>query len=153
MPLDIRLATLEDVESIRQLLADDHLGQAREDLSAEALGRYQEAFRAIANDQRNELFVALQQDLLVGTFQLTWIPYLSRAGNERCLIEAVRVASDKRGQGIGEKMMRFAINRARDRGCLLAQLTTDLTRPAAHRFYERLGFVVTHHGMKLKLRE
>ncbi|WP_268895453.1 hypothetical protein [Goekera deserti] len=31
------------------------------------------------------------------------------------------------------------------------QLSTDRSRPDAHRFYERLGFVASHHGMKLPL--
>ncbi|HIB66899.1 MAG TPA: GNAT family N-acetyltransferase [Phycisphaerales bacterium] len=151
MSLEIRLAEVEDVDAIRHLLADDKLGSTREDLSAEGLSKYLNAFHSIQNDPGNELFVTVLNGELVGTFQLTWIPYLSRGGNERCLIEAVRVASARRGHGIGEKMMQFAIKRARERGCLLAQLTTDLTRPAAHRFYERLGFEATHHGMKLRL--
>jgi hypothetical protein len=33
----------------------------------------------------------------------------------------------------------------------LVQLTTDKSRLVAHRFYERLGFVATHLGMKLEL--
>ena len=31
------------------------------------------------------------------------------------------------------------------------QLTTDKSRPEALSFYEQLGFVSSHHGMKLKL--
>ena len=45
--------------------------------------------------------------------------------------------------------MRWAIERCKERGCSVVQLTSDRTRDAAHRFYERLGFVGTHTGFKL----
>jgi len=37
------------------------------------------------------------------------------------------------------------------RGCRLAQLTTNRSRPDARRFYESLGFEASHEGMKLTL--
>ena len=151
----LRVSTPEDVPQIRTLLADDTLGATREDLSAEGLPRYQAAFVAIEADPRNELWIATTagdtEERVVGMYQVTYIPYLSRGGNERALIEAVRVASELRNQGVGAWMMRYALHQARDRGCLLAQLTTDKTRDAAHRFYERLGFTNSHEGMKLNL--
>jgi len=149
--LALRVAEEADVPGIRALLADDALGAAREDMSDSGLKRYYEAYRAIAADSRNELMVACLEGRIVGTYQVTYIPYLSRGGNERALIEAVRVASDRRGAGIGAAMMRHAMGRARSRGCLMMQLTTDTSRADAHRFYERLGFVASHHGMKLAL--
>ena len=33
----------------------------------------------------------------------------------------------------------------------LVQLTSDVARPDAHRFYERLGFTASHVGFKLQL--
>jgi GNAT superfamily N-acetyltransferase len=48
-------------------------------------------------------------------------------------------------------MISWAIDEARRRGCALVQLTTDKSRTNAHRFYERLGFVASHAGMKLAL--
>ena len=147
----IRKAIRSDVEAIRALLADDKLGAGREDLSAEGLSRYLNAFDEIALDARNALMVAELSGEVVGIYQVTYIPYLSRGGNERALIEAVRVSSALRGRGIGQKMMNFALDAARERGCLLAQLTTDKSRPDAHRFYENLGFRASHEGMKLVL--
>ena len=63
----------------------------------------------------------------------------------------MRVASDLRGGGLGSAMMRDAIARAKARGAFLAQLTTDVRREHTRRFYERLGFTASHHGMKLFL--
>jgi len=48
-------------------------------------------------------------------------------------------------------MIKYAIQRAKDRGAHLLQLTTDKVRPEALKFYEKLGFNSTHEGMKLHL--
>ena len=88
---------------------------------------------------------------VVGVLQLTIIPYLSYEWGRRALIEGVRVAAGSRGHGVGQALMEWAMNRARERGCHLVQLTTDKTRAAAKRFYEKLRFKATHEGMKLHL--
>ena len=95
--------------------------------------------------------MAEEDGAVAGTFQLTFTPSLSRGGAERMTIEAVRVRSDLRGRGVGRAMMQWAIQRGRERGCRLAQLTTDKRRTDAHRFYESLGFTASHEGMKLPL--
>jgi GNAT superfamily N-acetyltransferase len=150
--LTIRLATRSDVPAILELLADDEVSRARDGTVSEAVdARHWEAFDAIDADRRNELIVAEQDGSVVGTFQLTFTPSLSRGGSERMTIEAVRVRGDLRGQGVGRRMMAWALDRGRRRGCRLAQLTTDKRRADAHRFYESLGFAATHEGMKLAL--
>lgn len=151
--LRFREATRDDVPAIVRLLADDVLGATRERFEE---GRpvdeaYLQAFDAISAQKDNRIIVAELDGRVVGTLQLTFIPGLSRLGLVRAQIEEVRVASTARGQGIGEKLISYAIDRARDRGCGLVQLTTDNTRTDAHRFYERLGFVASHVGMKLVL--
>ena len=83
--------------------------------------------------------------------QLTFIPYLTHTGTWRCLIEGVRIAGTHRGQGLGTKMFEWAIQRARERGCQLVQLTSDKRRADAIRFYEALGFAASHEGFKLRL--
>jgi GNAT superfamily N-acetyltransferase len=50
---------------------------------------------------------------------------------------------------VGKALIEWAIARARERGCIMVQLTTDKARVDAKRFYERLGFVASHEGMKL----
>jgi len=86
---------------------------------------------------------------VVGVLQLTFIPYLTYQGGWRALIEGVRVARGARSQGLGKALLEWAIARARERGCVMVQLTTDKSRPDAKRFYDGLGFVASHEGMKL----
>ncbi len=131
------------------MLADDPIAAAREGDPSDVV--YLDAFEAIDADPRQELIVAEDGGRVVGTMQITFIPGLSRKGGERALVEAVRVGASMRGQGLGRAMMRWAIDRARERGCRMVQLTSDKARADAHRFYTSLGFVDSHVGFKLSL--
>lgn len=149
--LTFRLATEADLVTIVQLLADDSLGALREKVEPSLSDNYRQAFERIANDINHELSVAELNGEIVGTFHLTFIQYLTHQGGLRAQIEAVRVHSGHRGLGIGAQMFAYSIRRAKEKGCVMVQLTTDKKRPDALRFYESLGFVATHEGMKLKL--
>ncbi|WP_203918208.1 GNAT family N-acetyltransferase [Rugosimonospora africana] len=145
----IREAVRADLPAIIALLADDVLGKAREFATVDEA--YEKAFADIDADPRNVLVVAQDDDDVVACMQITYIPGLGRHGAERSQVEAVRVHSARRGQGVGQRMMAWAIDQARARGCVMMQLTSDKSRVDAHRFYARLGFVASHEGMKLLL--
>jgi GNAT superfamily N-acetyltransferase len=147
--LSIRRANRSDIRAIVALLADDVLGAGREHSVAADPGPYGQAFDAISQDPNQLLVVACYGDEVVATMQLTFIPGLSRGGATRGQIEAVRVSSTYRGERIGEALFAWAIERCRERGCSIVQLTSDTQRADAHRFYERLGFVASHVGFKL----
>ncbi len=149
--LTIRPARRAELPRIVRLLADDPLGAQRESPDDPLPDCYGAAFDGIADDPNNELAVALEGDEVIGCLQLTFIPGLSRRGMTRAQIESVRVAGSARGSGIGRALFDWAIARARAEGCGLVQLTTDKQRPDALRFYESLGFVGSHEGMKLSL--
>ena len=146
-----RRAVVDDVPAIVAMLADDHLGSGREDLSEAALQRYLEGFAAVDGDPNQLLAVAEDGGEVVGCLQISFLPGLSRQGMWRGQIESVRTAGNRRGQGIGAAFVTWALDRCRDRNCGLVQLTTHKSRTAAHRFYERLGFEKSHVGMKVEL--
>lgn len=149
--ISFRAATEGDLPLIVAMLADDDLGSTREDASLPLNDRYTDAFAAIAKDPNQYLAVVEIDGELAGCLQLSFIPGLSRLGMWRGQIESVRVAASQRGEGLGRKMFEWAIEECRQRGCELVQLTTDKSRPDALRFYESLGFVASHEGMKLSL--
>lgn len=151
MELNYRSANFEDLESLVALLSNDILGRKREDASVPLNSAYIEAFEAIVRDLNNELLVVELENSLVGMLQITFIPYLTHIGSWRCLIEGVRIHTDYRGQGFGEKIFEYAIEQARNKGCKIVQLTSDKQRPDAIRFYKKLGFKATHEGFKLVL--
>ncbi|MEU1020945.1 GNAT family N-acetyltransferase [Streptomyces sp. NPDC005900] len=147
--LEIRPAVADDLPAIVEMLADDPLGATRE--SPDDLTPYTTAFRRLADDPNQHLVVAVREGRVVGTLQLTIVPGLSRKGATRSIIEGVRVHADERGSGLGTRFIEWAVDESRRQGCQLVQLTSDVTRIDAHRFYERLGFTASHVGFKLQL--
>lgn len=149
--ITFRAASAKDLNAIVQMLADDELGSTRERYETPLPESYIKAFEAIDADPNNELIVACLGEEVVGVQQLTFTPYITHQGSWRATIEGVRTAASVRGQGIGSQLIEWAIERAKERGCRMIQLTTDKKRTDALRFYERLGFQATHEGLKMKL--
>ncbi|MFI9001541.1 GNAT family N-acetyltransferase [Streptomyces sp. NPDC053541] len=147
--LEIRPALRDDLPAIVAMLADDPLGAQRE--SPDDLTPYTTAFDRLAGDPHQHLVVAEREGRVVGTLQLTIIPGLSRRGTTRSIIEGVRIHAEERGGGLGGRLIEWAIEESRRQDCGLVQLTSDVTRTDAHRFYERLGFEPSHIGFKLSL--
>lgn len=147
-----RQATQEDVPFIVQMLADDELGKIREDFKMPLPPQYYQAFANIDNDPNQELVVVENESgETIGTLHLSFIQYLTYQGGIRAQIEAVRVHKNHRGEGVGRQFFLWAIERSKQRGAHLLQLTTDKKRPDALRFYESLGFKATHEGLKFHL--
>ena len=149
--LTFRCAGAADLEDIVALLADDELGRKREDPDPPLNPRYIDAFAAIDADRNQFLAVVEEGGEIVGCLQLSFIPGLSRLGLWRGQSESVRISSARRGGGLGKRMFEWAIDECRKRRCEIVQLTTDKSRADARRFYEGLGFVASHEGMKLAL--
>lgn len=145
----LRTATRADLPAVLALLADEN--RVVDPASVVVDGAYERAFADIESDPRNEMLVLVDGDTVLGCLQATYIPGLGKRGEERALIEAVRIRADRRGGGLGRELMRQAIDRARLRGCALVQLTSGKRRADAHRFYESLGFDRSHEGFKLAL--
>ncbi|MBB4688743.1 GNAT family N-acetyltransferase [Amycolatopsis jiangsuensis] len=148
--VQLHRAGAADIPALVRLLADDELGASRENTTA--LEPYLTAFAELDADPRQLLVAARHGQDLVGTLQLSIIPGLSRQAVRRAQIEGVRVSSTMRGHGLGTLLLRWALDEARRRGAGLAQLTSDLRRADAIRFYESLGMTHSHAGMKIDLR-
>ena len=145
-----RKATIKDISTIVEMIADDELGRKRENFQVPLPSEYLKAFEKISSDENQELIVVENNDSeIIGTLQLSFIQYLTYCGGIRAQIEAVRIRKDKRGLGVGKEMFEWAIDRAKKRDSHLLQLTTDKRRPDAIKFYEDLGFKQTHEGMKM----
>ena len=146
----IRRARREDIGKIVAMLADDALGRARERIETPLPDSYFRAFAKLDADPNIKLVVAEEAGVVVGCLQLCILPGLSSQGASRGLIEDVRVDSTRRGRGIGELLVRWAVDEARRQGCKLVELLTHNTRVDAQRFYERLGFARSHVGMTVR---
>ncbi len=147
----IRRATAADLPRVVALFGSPD-GNARDQAASASDPRcYVDSLAEIASDPNNALIVAEVDGEVAGAFQLTIIPYVAYRGGRVAQIETVYVDAAMRGRGIGEAMMRWAIDEAKRRGCFRVQLTSNKSRTRAHALYARLGFVATHEGMKLSL--
>ena len=146
----IRPARREDVPAIVAMLADDHLGRARERVEDPLPLLYYQAFERVERDQNLTLVVAESEGRVVGCLQLAVLAGISSQGGMRGLLEDVRVAADCRSRGIGEQLVQWAIAEAKARGCNLVELLTHQSRVDAQRFYKRLGFSLSHAGMTVR---
>ncbi|WP_128923648.1 GNAT family N-acetyltransferase [Bradyrhizobium guangxiense] len=148
--VSIRRARRDDVPAIVAMLADDHLGRARERVEDPLPAVYDDAFARVDRDPNLTLIVAESEGRVVGCLQLAILPGISSQGGIRGLLEDVRVASDCRSRGIGEQLVQWAVTEAKARGCNLVELLTHQTRTDAQRFYKRLGFTASHVGMTVR---
>lgn len=149
--VQIRRARQADLPAIVAMLADDMLGRAREDTGMPLAQAYLDAFAAVDSDPNQLLAVMTDGADVVGTLQISFLAGLSLQGAWRGQIEAVRVTANRRGERLGQRLLEWAIEKCRERGCRVVQLTTNKSRLDAHRFYERLGFKASHIGYKLDL--
>jgi GNAT superfamily N-acetyltransferase len=150
--VSIRQANRKDLADIIALFASDTVGGHGDTTDTEALPDYLAAFEQIMAAPNETLYVAELDGEVVGTFQTTALRTLVGRGSSSLMIEAVQTRADMRGKGIGEAMMRFAVDVAREQGFSKVQLTSNKERRDAHRFYERVGFEPSHLGFKIRLK-
>ena len=145
----VREATRDDLPAIVALLHEDVIREIDESqVPPEA---YAEAFDEITSDAHQRLLVGEVDGEVVATGQLTWVRHLTYVGGLMCQVESVRIRSDLRGRGLGRALMEHVIELAEARGAARVELTTHAQRVRAREFYEELGFVASHVGMKLYL--
>lgn len=144
-----RKASIADLSQIINLLLEDELGKDRETQSTSLDQRYIDAFNLINQDPNQYLMVVEKDDQIIATCHLTLMPSLTFMGSTRMQIEAVRVSEKLRGMKIGEWMINQASQYAKSKNVKIIQLTTNVQRPRAKTFYEKLDFKATHVGMKL----
>lgn len=148
----IRDAAQADLGRIVELLALGAVPGAPADVEDPAdLGPYASALTEI-EAAGDAVLVAEVGGVVVGVCQLIVFRHLQHRGGRCAEIESVHVHPDFRGSGIGSALIRVAAERARRLGCYRVQLTSNIVRAEAHRFYERLGFVRSHAGFKMPLR-
>jgi len=148
----MRRARESDLPALIALFAEDAVGGHGDTTDPEAFDDYLRAFHVIDASANEQLFVAEQDGDVVGTFEIMFNRTLTGRGGLIMVVEAVQTRVDMRGRGIGAAMIDHAIQEARRRDCRMVQLSSNMARTDAHRFYERLGFAKSHFGFKMKLK-
>jgi GNAT superfamily N-acetyltransferase len=135
MDLIIRLATLDDVKNILHIYAE-----ALDNGKVISVEKAQEIFLKQQQYPDYQVFVAIHEQQIVGTFALLIMENMAHNGTPSAVVEDVGVLPILQGKGIGKLMMRFALKYAKEKGCYKMSLSSNLRREKAHQFYESLGF-------------
>ena len=93
----------------------------------------------IASDNSHLFFAFDESENCMG--MLTLGIYISPSG-KKAWVEDVTVGEPYQGQGIGEKMMKFATDFAKERHVKLLMLTSNPKRVAANSLYKKMGFEI-----------
>jgi GNAT superfamily N-acetyltransferase len=85
-------------------------------------------------------FVAKDNDKIIGSCYIIIIPNLTYNGKSIGYIENVITDEKYRRKGIGKKIVKMAINYAKEENCYKVVLQSGIKRTTAHKFYEAIGF-------------
>lgn len=134
--LVIRKAVPSDIPSILELyiqLEENNEYVLSIEEAKEIFGR----FSAYPN---YSLYAAAIGNKIVGTFELLIMDNLAHKGRKSGIVEDVVVSDEYRSQGIGKKMMEYAMEICKKNKCYKLTLSSNIHREGAHKFYEKLGF-------------
>jgi GNAT superfamily N-acetyltransferase len=143
--VNVRKASAADIPAVLGLYAQPDLddGKVLSDDQAVAL------FERFGRYPDYTLYVAEQDHEIVGSFALLVMDNLGHLGSPSGIVEDVVVAPDRQGNGIGQAMMRFALERCREKRCYKLMLSSNAKRARAHAFYESLGY--ERHGYSFRV--
>ncbi|MEV8531096.1 GNAT family N-acetyltransferase [Streptomyces sp. NPDC051211] len=145
MDIVIRAAVAAEYAELGEITAAAYLGDGL--LDDNGTDFYEKKLRDVAGRAGDgEVLVAVLDGRLLGgvTFAPPGSPLADIAGPAEAEFRMLAVAAAGRGRGAGEALVRACIERARAiHGVRRLVLSTQAGSPAAHRIYERLGFVRT----------
>lgn len=144
-PINIRPAGAGDLPAILALYAQPEIDDG-DVLSLDEAARLHAKFSRYPD---YTLYVAEHDDCIAGSFALLIMDSLGHLGAPSAVVEDVVVDPAQHGQGIGQQMMRFAIEACRKKGCYKLMLSSNAKRDRAHAFYESLGFA--RHGFSFRI--
>jgi GNAT superfamily N-acetyltransferase len=131
----IRSATHEDFAAIGRLYSQLH----PEDPPVTD-GSGASVFDDILDRPGLEILVLEIDGEVVASTYLNVIPNLTRSARPYAVIENVVVDENRRGTGLGRRLMDATLDRAWEAGCYKAMLLTGSKNPSTHAFYRASGF-------------
>lgn len=143
--LQVRQASAADLPSVLTLYAQPAMDNGNVLPIAEA----EQLLAQFSHYPNYRLFVACENDAIVGTFALLVMHNLAHQGTPSAIVEDVVVSESHQSQGIGRDMMHQAMALAREAGCYKLVLSSNQKRERAHAFYESLGF--QRHGFSFSI--
>ena len=146
----IRLAEKRDIPRIVDLYRELTITTSEvEHGRSPSLADYEQVFAEICSDPRQKLLVVEQQGEVVGTIVLLVIPNLSHNATPWAFLENLIVTERHRRRGLGRMLLQHTIELAKQSGCHMVELCSDVRRREAHILYNSVGFEVQAHCFRL----
>lgn len=133
----IEQATIEDLSRLTDLLTD--LFSRGDDFTPDRVKQMRGVRLLLEQPGRGRIFVARQNDEIVGMINLLFTISTAEGGFV-ILLEDLIVEESSRQHGVGDKLLKSAIQYARDKHFLRITLLTSQLSPDAQRFFLRHGF-------------
>ena len=140
MPTTVRRAAPSDHAAVAELTASVYRGEGFSSVDYEPALRDVGSRAASATVLVGEVGGDLVGAVTVATRGGEWA---EQAVPGEAVVRMLVVAPEARGSGAGEALVRACLDVAREDGCTLVRLSSQEDMTAAHRLYERLGFVRT----------
>jgi GNAT superfamily N-acetyltransferase len=144
-PITVRKASAADIAAVLNLYAQPDL----DDGDVLTVEQGVALFERFARYPDYTLYVAEQDQEIVGSFALLVMDNLGHLGSPSGIVEDVVVAPARQSSGIGAAMMRFALECCRQKRCYKLMLSSNAKRARAHAFYESLGY--ERHGYSFRV--
>ncbi len=139
-PIEVRRAGPEELDAAGELTARVYLDE----------GWASEQYAPVVRDARSrsrsaDVLVALDGGVVVGavTVASRGGPYAEQAGPGEAVVRMLVTDPAARGRGVGTALVEACLRAAAADGCTRVLLSTQRQMAAAHRLYERAGFVRT----------
>ncbi len=151
MDITIREAKISDLSSVLALYA--YLLTDKESEYVLTLKEAKKIFKQIKKYPDYKLFIAMIEKELVGTFALLIMDNIGHMGMPIGIVENFVVKPDYRRKGIGARMMEFAMDYSKKKGCYKMMLSSNMKRKKAHHFYASLGFMRHGYSFYVSIKE
>ncbi len=145
--IEIIEAKKEDLPRVLSLYAEEDM----DDGNVLPIGYAEAIFDKMQSYPNYKIYIAKYTDEIVGTFSLSIMDNIAHMGQSSGLVEDVVVEKSMRSKGIGRKMMEYALEICRKNNCYKMNLSSNLKREKAHKFYEKLGFKKHGYSFSIEL--
>lgn len=133
----IEKATLADIPDLAALLTE--LFTLEQEFEPNHHAQLTGLRRLLSTQDTGFIMLARDQHHVVGMVNILFTESTA-LGSRVGLLEDMVVASDYRGQGIGSRLLKQALDEAARSGCKRITLLTDHNNDSAQQFYRQAGF-------------
>ncbi len=133
----IRKATKEDIPQLCTLL--DYLFSLEEEFTPNTELQVKGLNAILDDGDIGQIYAAVEDDKIVGMVSLLYT-VSTALGSRVAVLEDMIVDLSYRKQGIGTKLIKYALEDGKSNGCMRVTLLTDSENLKAQKFYRDCGF-------------